>query len=115
MRRRIRRSGLALQLDEILIFEIDFAVGRTVKLENAAPRSRFAAATLTHQTQGLTFVDVEGDVVDRLDVADVALDDDPLRDREIHLEVLNPEQGFFFGHVWSHFSTVPTLIYSRDS
>ena len=40
---------------------------------------RLAAAGLAHQAERLALLDVEADAIDRLDRADLALEDDPLR------------------------------------
>jgi hypothetical protein len=52
--------------------------------QNAPTRGRLAAATLADQPQCLAVLDRKVDPVDRLDLADLAMGDDPLGDREMH-------------------------------
>ena len=56
-------SGLLI---DILAFKVDMACCRRIQLDNASAGCRFSAAGLSDQAYRLTFVDVEGDIVDRL-------------------------------------------------
>ena len=84
---------LLVQAAEVHALEDDVAGGGTLELQYAAPGGGLAAAGLSHEAQGLPLLDGEGDVVHRLDMGDGLLEDDALEDREIHLEVLDLDQG----------------------
>ena len=76
---------LAFCIGQTLALEIDFACGRPVQLQDGPSGGRLATSTLSHQTKGLAAMDVESDSVHRLDVSDMLLENDSLRDRKIHL------------------------------
>src|SRR5215472_15018142 len=91
---------LASQRQEILAFHLgdvdavieDFASGRLFEPQYAAAGCRLAAAALADQSQGLAATDREVDAVNRLHLADFAVNDDPLGDREMHLQSPNLEE-----------------------
>ena len=60
--------------------------------DDGPSRRRLAAPGLAHQPERLAAAHRERDPVDGPDVADVALDDEPVADREEDLEVLDLEQ-----------------------
>jgi hypothetical protein len=72
---------------DVLAVEDDPARSRFVKPQDRAPHSRLTAARLTHQTERLAAPDLERHVVDRLDVADMAIEDEAaLDDLLVHLD-----------------------------
>ena len=81
-----------VELRQVLALEDHLAGGRLVELQDGATGRGLAATGLAHQTERLTLLDVEGDAVDGLDRADLALEDDPLGQREVHHQVLDLEQ-----------------------
>ncbi len=72
--------------------EGDLAGGRLDQAQHAAPGGRLAAPALADEPQRLALVDVEGDAVDRVDVAGRALQHTAL-DGEVLLEVADLEQA----------------------
>jgi hypothetical protein len=78
-----------LQVRYVLPVEEDAAVRRLVEPQDRAPERRLAAARLADEAEGLPALDRERDVVDGLDVPDVAVEHDPALDREVDLEVLD--------------------------
>jgi hypothetical protein len=77
---------LAAERRELGAVELHRPRGRLVKLEDRASGRRLAAARLAHETQRLALLHEEVDAVHRAHRADLALEDDPLREREVHLE-----------------------------
>ena len=65
----------------------------SVELQDRAPGGRLAAARLADQSERLALAHRERDAVHGLDVGDLALEQQPGGDREVHLEVLHFEQG----------------------
>ena len=68
------------------------AVGRVEQPHDAAGERGLAAAGLADDAERLALLDAEGDAVDRLHGADRLLEDDPARDREVLLDVLDDEE-----------------------
>ena len=77
------------QLGQVLAVEDDLAGGRLVELQDRAAGRGLAAAGLADETEGLALLDLEGDAVDGLDGADLALEDDALGQREVHHQVVD--------------------------
>ncbi len=63
-----------------------------VELEDRASGRRFAAAGLSDEAERLAPLDEEIDPVDGAHRTDLTLEDDPLRQREVHLERLHREK-----------------------
>ena len=72
--------------------ERDRARGRVHQPAQQPGGRALAAAGLADDAQRLALHDVEGDAVDRLDRADLALEDDPALDREVLDEVADLDQ-----------------------
>ena len=73
-----RRNGFSLpwlSLRDIGAVEDDLARGRFDEPEERAADRRLAAAGLADETEGLAALDAERDVVDRLDVGDLPVQD----------------------------------------
>src|SRR5205823_12260210 len=68
----------------ILAVEQDLAFGRALESEDAAPGRGFAAAAFADQPESLATRDRKIDAVDRLDLANLARDDDAFRNRKVH-------------------------------
>ena len=66
--------------------------GRVEQPHDAARHRRLAAAGLADDAERLALADAEADAVDRLHRRDLLLEDDPARDREVLLQVLDDEQ-----------------------
>jgi hypothetical protein len=66
--------GQGSQIDHftIMILEQDLTAGQVVGAQNAAAGSCLAAAALPHQAHGFTLQDLEGNIVNRLDMTDRA-------------------------------------------
>src|SRR5437763_14002042 len=79
----------AAQLRQALPEEIDGTASRLIQLQDGATRRALAAARLADQPKGFTAFDGERDIVNRADPTNLALQDDALRDREVHLQVLD--------------------------
>ena len=73
--------------------EDDLAAGRLVELQDRAAGRGLAAAGLADQAERLALLDLEGDAVDGLDRADLALEDDALGEREVHDQVVDFQEG----------------------
>ena len=71
--------------------QLDRALGRGLQAHQQPAEGRLAAAGLAHDAEGLALVELERDAVDGLDVADGALEDDPLGEREVLLDVADLE------------------------
>jgi len=78
-----------IEFGQVGATEVDFARGRLIELENGATGRTLAAARFTHQTQRFTLAHAERDAINRFDGADLTLKDDPLGEREVHLEVFD--------------------------
>src|SRR5918995_5978605 len=79
-------------VSDVLAVEDDAARGRLVEPQDRAPDRRLAASRLTHQSERLAAPDLERHVVDGLNVADVAIQEDPALDRKVDLEVLELDE-----------------------
>ncbi len=90
-----RSQRTLLQVRDVLPIEDDPAGGRFVQSKDRSAESRLATAGLADEAERLALIDRQRHVVDRLDVADVAIEDDPARDREVHLERIDFEK-------WTH-------------
>src|SRR4051812_3017857 len=77
---------------QLLTAETDRAGRRLQQLQDAVAGGRLAGPRLTHETERLPSADLERNVVDGLDVVDRLLDQDPLLDRKVLLQVLDDEQ-----------------------
>jgi hypothetical protein len=78
---------------DVLAVEDDAPSGRLVEPENGATDRRLAAARLADEAEGLAALDRERDVVHRLDVADVPVEQDAALDREPDAEVLDLDES----------------------
>ena len=74
------------------------AAGGLLQRHQQPREGRLAAAGLPHEAERLALGEVEGDPVDGLDVADLALQDDALRQREVLHQVTDLEHGLRRGH-----------------
>src|SRR6266849_3011098 len=77
---------LAAEPRELDAVELHLAGGRLVELEDRAAGRRLSAPRLADESERLAFLDEEIDPVDGAHGADLALEDDPLRQREVHLQ-----------------------------
>jgi hypothetical protein len=84
------RSGLA---DEVRSAEGDLTARRAIELQDCAPGRALAAPALADEAEGLAPLDVEGDSVDGLDDAGRAVEKHAGPGREIHLQIVDPDQG----------------------
>ena len=75
----------------------DLAGGRLDQFEDRLAGGRLAAAALADEAKGLTLGDIEGDAVDRVNLADGALQQ-AFADREMLDEAANREQRLGRGH-----------------
>src|SRR3954453_3842766 len=85
-------EGSSLERREVVALEQDASGGRPVELDDRSAGRALAATGLADEPERLAATEGEADAVNRADVADVALDQDPDRDREPDLEVLDREQ-----------------------
>ena len=92
IRRRIRRSGAPnrpmISVPSNMMLP---SVAPTSRI-TAAREGRLAAAGFAHQPNGLAASHVKRHAVDGAHVGDLALEDEPLLDREVHLQVANLQQ-----------------------
>jgi hypothetical protein len=88
-----RAEILLREAGDVLAVEDDLAARRLVQPEDGAPDRGLAAAGLADEPEGLAPSDGEADVVDRLDVADVPVEQDAALDREPDPEVLDFDEG----------------------
>src|SRR6266511_66234 len=79
---------------DVATVEDDLAVGRVEQPHDAAGKGGLAATRLAHDPERLSRLDGEAHAVDRFHGADLLLEDDPARDREVLLDVLDDEQVF---------------------
>ena len=87
------RPQLALaEVRDVLAVEHDRAGGRLVEAQDRAADRRLPAARLADEAERLAAPDRERDVVDRLHVADVAVEHDAALDREPDREVLELDE-----------------------
>src|SRR5215210_1937815 len=107
------RAQLALvERRDVLAVEGDPSGGRLVQAEDCAADGRLPAARLAHEPERLAALDVERDAVDRLDVADVPVEDEPALDREPDLDVVERDQGAVSAPLRGHagFAVVPGVF-----
>jgi len=81
----------AAERGEAPVQEGHVAGGWLVQLQDGAAGSALAAARLADQAERLAALDVERDIVDGSYPAHLPLQDDALGNREVHLQVLNPQ------------------------
>jgi hypothetical protein len=81
-----------LEGGDVVAVELDGALGDWQQLGDQPRQGRLAAAGLTHHAERLARVDLQVDAVDRVHPADLALEDDPLGDREVLLHAGEPDQ-----------------------
>ena len=92
-------QSLALDGGQLALpLEVDLSRRWAVELQDGPAGGGLAAAALAHQTQRLALTNEEVDAIHGLDVAHVALDDDPLRDGEVHLQAFEPRTRVFRCH-----------------
>src|ERR1700716_728842 len=82
----------ATKLRELDAVELHLTRSRLVQLEDRAAGRRLAASGLAHEAERLALLDEEIDPIDRAYRADLALEDDPLRKREVHLQRFDVEE-----------------------
>src|SRR5512133_165652 len=85
-------DGSLAPLSDVLAIEEDSASGRLVEAQDRAADGRFSAPGFADEPERLAPLDLQRDVVHRLDVADVAVQQDPALDREVDLQVLERNQ-----------------------
>ena len=78
-----------IQLGDVPAVELDRPGGRLDQLRDQTGSRRLAATGFAHETHRLAWIDAQRDVFDRVDGADLALEDDPARDREPLREALD--------------------------
>ena len=71
------------EFEDVPAFEERLTTGRLHQPQDHPAQCGLAAAGFAHQPQGLAPVNRQGDAVHRLDRADLALDDEPLRNGEM--------------------------------
>ena len=82
----------ALERGDVLALEPDLALGGIEQPHHDARERRLAAARLPDQAERLTGIHLEVHAVDRVDVADLVLDQDAARDREVLLDPLDLDE-----------------------
>ena len=87
-----RPQGALAQVRDVLPVEDHVAVRRLVQAQDRPAERGLAAAGLADEPERLATLDGEGDVVDGLDVADMAVEEEPALDREPDLEVLDVDE-----------------------
>ena len=80
------------QVRDVGALEQDAAAGRLVQPEHRASDGRLSAPRLADEPDGLAALDRERDAVDRLDVADVAVEEHAALDREPDAEVVQLDE-----------------------
>ena len=80
------------ELGDVAPLEDDPARGRVEQAHDAARHRRLAAARLADDAEGLALADGEADAVHGLHRGDLLLEDDPARDREVLLQILDDEE-----------------------
>ena len=88
----------ALRVGDLLAVELDRARGRVEEPDHEAGDRALPAAGLADEAEGLAAAELERDAVDRLHRADLLLEDDAARDREVLDEVVDLEEGGFAAH-----------------
>ena len=87
-----RPQGALAEVRDVLAVEDHVPVRGLVEAQDRPAERGLAAAGLAHEPERLAALDGEGDVVDGLDVADVAVEQEPALDREPHLQVLDVDE-----------------------
>jgi hypothetical protein len=82
----------AIELGQVLALEDHFAVSGLVELKDRTAGGRFTATRLADETERLSGLDIERDAVHRLNRADLTLDDDPSRQREVHHQIVDGQE-----------------------
>src|SRR5581483_11391010 len=104
-------EGLALEVGDVLALELDRSLGCVVQAHDDPRERGLAASGLAHEPNGLPRVDIEVDAVDGVHVADVLLEADPPRDREVLLDAAKTDErlagrirlrGSAFAHLDAH-------------
>ena len=93
---------LALRRGDVDAVEQDRACSRPLEPQDAAAGRRLAAAALADQPQRLAAPDREIDAVDGFDLADLAVDNYPLGDREMHVQSPHFEERRCVRHSQCH-------------
>src|SRR5258708_37688175 len=88
---RIGRSAPGEPRD-VLAVEDDRSAGQLLPPDDATAEGGFAAAGLADQAERLPGPDLDADVVDGVHPAHLALEHDPALDREVLLQMLDPQQ-----------------------
>src|SRR5919201_1648584 len=83
-----RPHAAARELRDIVAVEDEAAVREVVEPNEATTQRRLAAARLADEADCLAAMDLERDVVDRMDPRDLTLEQDPPLDREVLDDVL---------------------------
>ena len=82
----------ARRVRDVVALVDDLAAGGLQQPRQQPRGGRLAAARLPHEAEGLALEDVEGDAVDGAHGADLLLQDDPLAQREVLLEVMDLDE-----------------------
>ena len=82
---------LTLERDQVLAVKIDVTGSRPVKLQNRPSGGGFAAARFADQTKRFAALNIEVETIDRVDGANLALDQDATRDGEMLDQVIDLE------------------------
>src|SRR5258708_22490636 len=77
---------------DVLAVEDDRSAGQLLQPDDATAEGGFAAAGLADQAERLPGPDLDADVVDGVHPAHLALEHDPALDREVLLQMLDPQQ-----------------------
>ena len=78
---------LALHRSQVFVAKHYLSGGRLIKAYNGAANGCFPRTTFSYQSQGLPAFDTETDAIDRAHIPDYALENNALRQREMHFEV----------------------------
>src|SRR5205823_4024492 len=97
------------EMRDVTAAEDDLAAGRIEQPHDAARKRRLAAAGLADDAECLPLVQRERDAVDGFHRRDLLLEDDPARDREVLLDVLDDEQLLALCH---HPTGSPVIVAS---
>jgi hypothetical protein len=88
-----RAQTLPAARGDVLALEAQRAPGRLQQPDEAARQRRLAATGLAHHAERLALVQRQRDVLDRMHLGHLAVDQQARAHREAHLEVLGLEQG----------------------
>ena len=83
--------GLA-EVRDVLAVEDDPAAGRLVETQDRPAHGGLPAARLADEAERFAATDLERDAVDRLDVADMPVEDEPALDRKVDLDVVELDE-----------------------